>query len=151
MCIRDRCGHWRVIVPDLRGFGASDLGQIPGSLDDYADDLLALLVHLGLAQVVLCGLSMGGYISFALLKKAPERIKALILADTRAGADSIEGREGRLANAHKAETEGVLAVGEPMPVSYTHLDVYKRQVAERIGVGIAGEHHDGFGIAGEVP
>ena len=53
------CGHWRVIVPDLRGFGASDLGQIPGSLDDYADDLLALLVHLGLAQVVLCGLSMG--------------------------------------------------------------------------------------------
>lgn len=112
--IRALCGHMRVIVPDLRGFGASDLGQAPASLDDYADDLLALLDHIGLGQVVVCGLSMGGYISFAMLKKAPERVKGLILADTRAGADSVEGREGRLVQARKAETEGVLAVGEPM-------------------------------------
>lgn len=104
----------RVLAPDLRGFGATQPGHIPESLNEYADDLIALLNHVGLKRVVICGLSMGGYISFALLRKAPERIAALILADTRAGADSEEGRAGRLVNAHKAETEGVLAVGEPM-------------------------------------
>ena len=106
--------HMRVIAPDLRGFGASELGHAPSSLEPYADDLLALLDHIGLEHTALCGLSMGGYISFALLRKAPERIKALILADTRAGADTTEGRAGRLVNAQKAEAEGVLAIGEPM-------------------------------------
>ncbi len=106
--------HMRILVPDLRGFGKSELGQAPAALDSYADDLIALLDHVRLDRVAVCGLSMGGYISFALLRKAPERIAALILADTRAGADSDEGHAGRLVNAKKAEDEGVLAVGEPM-------------------------------------
>src|SRR5512143_2273883 len=56
---------WRVIVPDLRGHGETEAPPGPYSMDLFADDLAALLTHLGVEQVVLGGLSMGGYIAFA--------------------------------------------------------------------------------------
>jgi 3-oxoadipate enol-lactonase len=98
----------RVIAPDLRGFGASEAGP-PGPLtmDQHADDLAALLGHLGVREpVVFCGLSMGGYIAFAFWRRHRERIRALVLADTRATADSPEARQDRLAMAAKAEEVG---------------------------------------------
>jgi 3-oxoadipate enol-lactonase len=107
-------GANRLIAPDLRGFGSSSLGTTPTSLDQYADDLAGLLDELDLRQVTLGGLSMGGYIAFAFLRRHPERVAALILADTRPGADSEEGRQGREKNARLAEAEGASAVGEAM-------------------------------------
>lgn len=105
---------YRIIVPDLRGFGASELGQPPGSLRPYADDLIALLDHLGLERVALAGLSMGGYIAFEVVRQHANRLSALILADTRAGADTEEGKRGRETNALLAEKDGPAAVGEAM-------------------------------------
>ena len=98
----------RVIAPDLRGFGASEAGP-PGPLtmDQHADDLAALLDHLGVREpVIYCGLSMGGYVGFAFWRRHRERVRALVLADTRATADSPEARQDRLAMAAKAEEAG---------------------------------------------
>ena len=60
---------YRLIVPDLRGFGATDAPPGPYSMDQQADDVVALLDHVGLEQVTVVGLSMGGYIAFALLRR----------------------------------------------------------------------------------
>ena len=106
--------RYRVIAPDLRGFGASAPGTGAGSLDQHADDLAALLDHLGLERAAVAGLSMGGYISFALWRRHRGRVAALILADTRAGADSEEGRQGREQNARLAEERGPGALAEQM-------------------------------------
>jgi len=95
----------RVIAPDLRGFGASEAGP-PGplSMEQHADDLVALLDALNIsAPVIYVGLSMGGYVGFALWRRHPERIAALVVADSRAAADTPEGRQGREELATKAE------------------------------------------------
>jgi pimeloyl-ACP methyl ester carboxylesterase len=86
---------WRVITPDLRGFGDSPLGDHAPSLDAMADDVLALLDSLALDRIVLGGLSMGGYVSMALLRRRPEVVAGVILADTKATADPPAGRENR--------------------------------------------------------
>ena len=95
----------RVIAPDLRGFGASEPGP-PGPLtmDQHADDLAALLDHLQVREpVVFCGLSMGGYIAFAFCQRHAQRLRALVLADTRATADTPEQRAERHALAEATE------------------------------------------------
>lgn len=94
-------GRYRMIVPDLRGFGGSDAPLGPYTMDQQADDVAALLDQLGVAQVALCGISMGGYI-------------ALALCDTRAGADSEEGKAGREVNARLAEERGPGAIAVKM-------------------------------------
>jgi 3-oxoadipate enol-lactonase len=108
--------HHRVIAPDLRGLGATARGSGAASLDQHADDLAALLGHLGIEHATVVGLSMGGYISFALWRRHRERVAALILADTRAGADSEEGKQGREKNAKLAEEQGSGAIaGQMLP------------------------------------
>jgi 3-oxoadipate enol-lactonase len=106
--------HHRVIAPDLRGLGATARGSGAASLDQHADDLAALLSYLGIETATVVGLSMGGYISFALWRRHRERIAALILADTRAGADSEEGKQGREKNAQLAEMQGPGAIADQM-------------------------------------
>jgi len=86
----------RVIVPDLRGFGASAaLGTPPVTMDGHADDVAALLDALDIERAVIGGLSMGGYIAFAFWRRHRRRVLGLLLADTRAGADSDEGKQKR--------------------------------------------------------
>jgi pimeloyl-ACP methyl ester carboxylesterase/acyl-CoA thioesterase FadM len=85
---------WRRIAPDLRGFGLSDV-PATFSMPDYADDLAALLDALHLPQAVVCGLSMGGYVAFELLRRHPEKVRALILANTRAEADDQQAKQRR--------------------------------------------------------
>ena len=104
----------RVIAPDLRGLGATARGSGAASLDQHADDLAALLRHLEIEKATIVGLSMGGYISFALWRRHRERIAALILADTRAGADTEEGKQGREKNAKLAEAQGPGAIADQM-------------------------------------
>ena len=88
-------GARRLILPDLRGFGQSALGGGPYAIADLADDVAALLDHLGIPRAALGGLSMGGYVALAFAARHRARLQALILADTRAGADTPEGRAGR--------------------------------------------------------
>jgi len=106
--------HFRVIAPDLRGFGVTARGSGAANLDQHADDLAGLLDHLGIEKATVAGLSMGGYIVFALLRRHRARIERLILADTRAGADSDEAKQGREKNARLAEAQGAGAIAEQM-------------------------------------
>ncbi|HEV3256076.1 MAG TPA: alpha/beta fold hydrolase [Gemmataceae bacterium] len=87
---------YRLIVPDLRGFGGTEGFAGTPALEQMADDVYALLEKIRVTEpVVLGGLSMGGYVALAFVRKYPARLRALILADTRAEADSAEGRAGR--------------------------------------------------------
>jgi pimeloyl-ACP methyl ester carboxylesterase len=101
----------RVITPDQRGFGESPLADDEPSLDHVADDVATLLDRLGLQQVVLGGLSMGGYVAMAVLRRHADRVAGLVLADTKAGADAPEGRERRERLAERVTgAEGLEAV-----------------------------------------
>jgi 3-oxoadipate enol-lactonase len=86
---------YRVIAPDLRGFGDSDVTDAPCSMDLLADDLVELLDHLGVSQAAVVGMSMGGYLLFNLLERYPQRVQAAVFAVTRAVADDAEGRAAR--------------------------------------------------------
>lgn len=80
-------GRHRLIVPDLKGFGASDApdDESAYSMANYADEVAALLAALEVEEVVVVGLSMGGYVAFSLLDRHRPLVTALVLADTRAG------------------------------------------------------------------
>lgn len=105
---------YRRIAPDLRGMGESDAPDLGYGMPIYADDLAALLDALGVDDVVLCGLSMGGYVLFEFLRRWRERVRALILVDTRAEADSAEARRARDAAAASARENGAAAIAEAM-------------------------------------
>lgn len=107
----------QVITPDQRGFGGSPLGDGPPSLDTAADDVAELLDRLELEQVVLGGLSMGGYVAMALLRRHPERVAALILADTKAIADPDAARANRerIAAAVEGDESSTVLVDEVLP------------------------------------
>lgn len=106
--------QFRVIAPDLRGFGASDVPPGPYAMDLFAADLAGLLDTLGIEQVILGGLSMGGYIAFAFMRHYPDRVRALILANTRASADTSDARAGRETNAQLVEQQGAGAIADKM-------------------------------------
>ncbi len=106
--------EFRLIVPDLRGFGGSTVPPGPYLMEQFADDMVALLDHLGLEQVVVGGVSMGGYVTFAFWRKYAARVRALVLSNTRAVPDTEEARTGRENNAQLAEREGVGIIAESM-------------------------------------
>lgn len=101
--------HGRCIAPDLRGFGESGR-EGPYSMDQYALDVAELLEKLGVEKAVVGGLSMGGYVAFALWRLRPDLVRALVLADTRPGADSPETRRKRLETMALARERGAGAV-----------------------------------------
>lgn len=101
--LRDR---FAVVTPDLRGFGESEVPTHALTMDAYAADVLGLLDALGHQRFVLAGLSMGGYVAFRILAAAPTRVRALILADTRADPDTDEARQRRQAAIARVEREG---------------------------------------------
>ena len=87
--------QFRIITIDLRGHGESDAPLWRYTLDQSADDVSALLDHLAIQQALFVGLSMGGYIFFAFYRKYAARVKGLILAETKAQADTVEGKDAR--------------------------------------------------------
>ena len=104
---------WHVIAPQLRGFDAA--GDPPAaSVDDYAGDVIVLLDALHVTQAVVGGLSMGGYVAFALLRLAARYVQGLILADTRAQADTPEGVAGRTRMLQLLQDKGPSAVADEM-------------------------------------
>jgi len=100
------------IAPDLPGAGTSPGFDSPDaySMSSYATFLVGILDQLKVRQAVICGLSMGGYIAFELVRRFPERVRAAILCNTKAAADSPEAKRGRDALAAKAQDEGARAV-----------------------------------------
>jgi 3-oxoadipate enol-lactonase len=99
--------EYRVIAPDLRGFGQSGVTEGKVTMEEFADDLAALLEGLGIEEpVVFCGLSMGGYVAWQFWRKYPDRVRALILCDTRAAADAPEAAAARLEMADRVLAEG---------------------------------------------
>jgi len=109
---------WRVIAPDIRGFRGPDgpAVQQPGepTMQELATDVEHVLDSLGVPQAVIGGLSMGGYLTFALFRQAPARFKGLVLANTRASADSDEAKEGRRKMRALVERGGPAAVADDM-------------------------------------
>lgn len=105
---------YRVITIDLGGHGESEIVLWNDTLDHYAKGVIQLLDHLGIAQAVFVGLSMGGYILFSLYRNYPDRIQGMVLADTRAQADSEEGKAGRRSMAEVAFSDGASAIADLM-------------------------------------
>ncbi len=87
----------RLILPDLRGTGLTELTPGPYTMDLLAEDMLAVLDQMGIPRAVVVGVSLGGYVALAMVAKAPERVQGLVLADTRADADTPEMAERRRA------------------------------------------------------
>jgi pimeloyl-ACP methyl ester carboxylesterase len=107
-------GAGRLVLPDLRGFGQSPEGEGPATMEAMADDVLTLADRLGIDRFLLGGLSMGGYVSLALLRRAPERVAGLVLADTRCGADTDEARANRRSTRERLLAEGATVLEEAM-------------------------------------
>ena len=107
---------WRLLAPDLRGYGGSTLPEPDENpaIDDYANDVIDLLRELGVTTAVVGGLSMGGYVTFALLRRLPSLAIGVILADTRASADTPEGRANRRSMLALVDREGASGVARDM-------------------------------------
>jgi pimeloyl-ACP methyl ester carboxylesterase len=107
--------RYRVLAPDLRGFGASDVRGETMTMEDFADDLAAMLDALGVGRpIALCGLSMGGYIAFRFAAKYASQLRSLILCDTRAAADSPEAAANRLKMAEQVLSKGAEVAANAM-------------------------------------
>jgi 3-oxoadipate enol-lactonase len=109
-------GDWRVVAVDLKGFGGSSAPRDPAaySMDSYAEEILALTLHLHLDRVTVVGLSMGGYVAFALMRRQPEVVAALVLADTRSEADDDDARARRTKQQEQVREEGTEPVIESL-------------------------------------
>ncbi len=128
---------WRALAPDLRGFGSTPIGDLPGevssgrkagggiaradepvlTMDRLAEDVAALVHEQAAGPAVVCGLSMGGYVAFSLWRRHPELVRALVLADTRAETDSDEARENRRRTAQLTRDDGAAAAAASMLTS----------------------------------
>lgn len=106
--------RYRVVTIDLRGHGESDAPMWRYTLDQFAEDASGLLKHLDIARATFVGLSMGGYILFALYRTHPELFHALVLADTRATADTPDAKAARFSMAQIAYRRGASAIADLM-------------------------------------
>jgi 3-oxoadipate enol-lactonase len=105
---------WTRVAPDLRGMGQSDAPDLGYSIETYASDLAVLLDLLGIDEVVLVGHSMGGYIAFEFLRRWRDRVRGLVLVDTRAEPDSADARKQRDIAAATARDQGAEAIADAM-------------------------------------
>lgn len=153
-------GLAHMIIPDLRGHGESTLAAgsyqkpYPFTMDLLADDCVALIDAINInRRVILCGLSMGGYVSLAFYRRYPDRVAGLILAATRAGADSLEARNNRLRAIDLVQSDGVEAMVETIlprmfsPRSFqTRQEVVERARAIMLSSNIEGVIGDSLGM-----
>jgi 3-oxoadipate enol-lactonase len=127
--------RYRVIAPDWRGFGESPLSTGAFSMESCADDLRQLLARLGVREeIVLLGVSMGGYIAFEFVRKYQELLRALVLVATQPVADSEAARKTRYETAEFVQKEGTGALAErliPKLLGKTTLDT-RPEVVERV-------------------
>lgn len=100
-------GSWRVIVPDLRGYGESTVVSGKTTLDVFAGDIAGLLNQLDIKRVVIGGLSMGGQIVMEFCRQYPERVRGVLLAATICRAETQEGKRQRATMADRLLREGM--------------------------------------------
>ncbi len=105
---------FQIIAPDFRGFGKSQRTSKPYLIDKLAEDIYALMRKLEIPKFVLGGLSMGGYVALAFYRNYPDAVQALILADTRAEADTDEGKKNRKALAEQVIKDGPRVIAEQL-------------------------------------
>jgi 3-oxoadipate enol-lactonase len=105
--------RYRVIAPDLRGFGKS-ASDAPFTIASLADDVRTLAGRIGALPCVLAGLSMGGYVALSLARRYPDDLLGLALLDTRAEPDTPEGRQARDRAVITVREHGVAAIGEAL-------------------------------------
>lgn len=106
--------RYRVILPDLRGHGESEIGEGPATMEKHASDLVRVLDDAGVGRAIFCGVSIGGYLLFEFWRRYPGRIAALVLSCTRAQADTEEARNTRLKNAELVLERGTEWFGDLM-------------------------------------
>lgn len=126
--------QFRIITIDLRGHGESEAPMWRYSLGQFAEDIKGLLEHLGISKAAFVGLSMGGYILFALYRKYPSLFNALVLADTRATADTPEAKATRFSMAQIAYKRGSSTIAElmlPKLLGSTSLD-HRQNLVEQL-------------------
>ena len=98
--------RYRVILPDLRGHGESGVGEGPATMEKHAADLARICAELETGRAIFAGVSIGGYILFEFWRRSRQRVRALVLSDTRAQADTAEGRSNRLKAAEEVLQRG---------------------------------------------
>jgi pimeloyl-ACP methyl ester carboxylesterase len=106
-------GGFRVIAPDMRGFGGSQPPS-PWTMEDAAEDLNSLLDKLGLSRCAVVGVSMGGYIALAFWSKYPERVERLVLSNSRARSDNENEIRARNEMIAAIEQEGISILPDRM-------------------------------------
>jgi pimeloyl-ACP methyl ester carboxylesterase len=126
--VAELSAHWRVIAPDLRGFGTSRW-QAPFSIPDLAQDVHTMLTQLAALPCVLAGLSMGGYVALAFARKYHQDLRGLILVDTKAEGDTSEQREGRAKMIDLVQKQGSKAVADQMVPKLVAEDVPRMRPA----------------------
>ncbi len=104
---------YRVITPDLRGFGETDASET-ASMNQMADDVAKLMDALQIPSAIIGGLSMGGYVVLSFQKKYPQLVKGLVLADTRAQGDTEDAKKTRAEQANQAKTQGMNGIADGM-------------------------------------
>lgn len=126
---------WPVVAPSLPGFGGTDGPGRTMAMGAAADRCLQAADELGLERMIVCGLSMGGYVAFELWRMARQRVAGLVLANTRSGADAREAADGRRALADRLESEGngFLVEAPPPLLSSDAAPGLWTQVRETIG------------------
>lgn len=133
----------RLITPNLPGFGGAPLVG-PPDLNLAAAAVVALLDKLEVERAIVGGCSMGGYVSMALVRQAPERVSGLVLMNTRASADAEEARAKRYAVAARAEAEGIgWLADEMMPTLLGPTTLAKRPEAEATVRGLIADQVPG--------
>src|SRR5215831_6649237 len=106
--------EYRVVALDLRGLRQTTATTEPATMEAMAGDVVAVLDALSISRAVICGLSMGGYVALALCRAFPLRVRALVLADTRATPDADEVRLVREQQAQQALATGMASITETM-------------------------------------
>ena len=107
-------GNAQVILPDLRGHGESDVTDGTYTMPLLAADIVGLLDHLEIEKAIVCGHSMGGYVSLAVADQFSDRLAGLGLITTKAEGDSAEKRSGRYALVQNVREKGAVALAESL-------------------------------------
>ena len=123
---------YRLIACDIRGFGKSTDEETPLNISLFADDLIEFMNRLDIDKAVICGLSMGGFITLNAVKRYPERFEALILCDTQCIADTPEVKDKRLNTIIEIENNGAADFNEGFIKSVFHKDslINKKQLVD---------------------
>jgi pimeloyl-ACP methyl ester carboxylesterase len=124
------------VTYDIRGLGESPVGDGQYTIESFVDDLETIIDQLKLDKPILCGLSMGGYISLRALERMEEKFSAVILCDTRSEADINEGKLKRAAAIKRINSEGLAPFAKDF-ITNCYGDHYKQNHKEEFEKRIA--------------